>query len=143
MNPMVRINPPPARRSLAPETRGSSTQPVRRVTVVKVMVWLSFAFGALTALSGLLTAALLAFVSGTTLLIVDGLAARNCAVQERLEAISKELIGLRTQLANNGNTAEARLVKDSVSARAGGADAPTSLLGAEVSAHAQPQPAGD
>ena len=142
MNPMVQINPPSTRRPLASEARGSAAaQPLRRVTVVKVMVWLSFAFGALSALSGLLTVALLAFVSGATLLIVDGINARSHASQERLELISKELIGLRAQLANSGLPTDARFAKNPVSAREGGTDAATSLLGTELSAHAQP--AGD
>ena len=143
MNPMVRINSAPTRRPLTPETRGSASQLMRRVTVVKVMVWLSFAFGALNLISGLLTVALLAFVSGATLLIVGDIAARDRAAQERLEVIAKELIGLRAQLANSGFPTDARFAKNPVAAREGGTDAATSLLGAELNGHAQPQPAGD
>jgi hypothetical protein len=126
MNPMIRSNPAPARQ-----------QPLhnpRRVTIFKVMAWLSFVFGALGLLSGLLMAGMMSVVSGSLLLVLEALSARAQSTQERLEGISKELTLMRQMFAqiaapqSKGVSQEAADVQN-VSAQARG--------------YAQPQPAGD
>jgi hypothetical protein len=84
---------------MQPMIRQSKPAPAqRKITAVKVLAGVSFIVAALGFLSGSLTAATLACVTTTTLLIAEGMALRTRATQDQLEATSRELVALRLLL---------------------------------------------
>jgi hypothetical protein len=126
MNPMVRSNPAPARQQ--------ALRNPRRVTIFKVMAWLSFVFGALGLLSGLLMAGMLSIVSGALLLAAESLAARTQFTQERLEGLSKELVLMRQMFAQLTQARDASATQEATDVQ---------NVSAQARGYAQPQPAGD
>jgi hypothetical protein len=126
MNPMVRSNPAPAQQQ--------ALRNPRRVTMFKVMAWVSFVFGALGLLSGLLMAGMLSIVSGVLLLILESLSVRAQSTGERLEGISKELTLMRQMFAQLTAAQDTSVSQEASDVQ---------NVPAQTRGYAQPQPAGD
>jgi hypothetical protein len=114
---------------MQPMIRGQSKPaPVqRKVTAVKVLAGVSFVVAALGFLSGSLTAATLACVTTTTLLIAESMALRTRATQDQLEATNRELVSLRlllTKLERGNHREEGRDASQNVVANGVGHTVP-------------------